>query len=238
MACVDQGKALLRAVLPPIVVTAVRRVLRRPTVRDMALSSPKTPLTDGVIELRPIDRRDLDLIERAARDSEIRRRFELLRLRPSAYLERYRKASRERRGAALAICDLRGECFGLVTAEIRDQGRVELGYWVLPEGRGRGRATRAVRLVARWALSQPGVARLQLSTSPENTASQLVAERCGFQREGLLRSYHEVSGRREDAMFFSLLPGEIDEPATQARGAGALVSSPNRSFSKAPRASL
>jgi hypothetical protein len=71
----------------------------------------------------------------------------------------------------------------------------------------------ALRLVSRWALSQPGVVRLQLWTAPDNTASQRVAERSGFQREGILRSYHEVDGRREDAVFFSLLPGDLDEPA-------------------------
>ena len=100
---------------------------------------------------------------------------------------------------------------GLAIAENRDAGRVELGYWLLPEGRGRGRATRAVQLVSRWALSQPGVARLELATASENTASQRVAERSGFQREGVLRSYNLVDGSREDAVFFSLLPGELEE---------------------------
>jgi hypothetical protein len=42
------------------------------------------------------------------------------------------------------------------------------------------------------------VARLELSRSPENTASQRVAERSGFRRGGVLRSYHVVA-RREDA---------------------------------------
>ena len=68
-----------------------------------------------------------------------------------------------------------------------------------------------MQLVSRWALSQPGVARIELATSPENTASQRVAERSGFQREGVLRSYNLVDGSREDAVFFSLLPGELEE---------------------------
>jgi RimJ/RimL family protein N-acetyltransferase len=178
----------------------------------MASSSQGPLLSDGVIELRLIDERDLDAINRAARDSEIRRRFALLKARPSEYFDRYRQLVRDENGAAFAICDVGGECLGLATAEKRGGGRVELGYWLLPEGRGQGRATRALRLVSRWALNQPGVARLELATAPDNAASQRVAERSGFRREGVLRSYHVVDGRREDALFFSLLPDELDEP--------------------------
>ncbi len=212
----ERAKTFLRAVLPPVVVSTARRVRRR--VRLLGTSpSPQDPsLSDGVVVLRLIYKRDLDTIKRAARDPEIRRRFALLKAKPNEYFARYREAPAAGRGAAFAICDVGGECFGLATVEKRDAGRVELGYWLLPEGRGRGRATRALRLVSRWALSQPGVERLELATSPENTASQRVAERSGFRREGVLRSYHVVDGRREDAVFFSLLPGELDERAARA----------------------
>jgi ribosomal-protein-alanine N-acetyltransferase len=179
----------------------------------MSTSAQHLGLTDGVIELRPIDERDLSAIQRASRDPEIHRRFALLKATPNEYFHRYRRLVRAGTGAAFAICDVGGECLGLVTVENRDAGRVELGYWLLPEGRGRGRATRALRLASRWALAQSGVSRLELATSPENAASQRVAERSGFRREGVLRSYHVVDGRREDAVFFSLLPGELDEPA-------------------------
>ena len=223
MSALSNFKAFLHAVLPPFVVSALRRVRGRPRVSGMVLCSPQTPLVDGTVELIPIDERDLELIERGSRDSEIRQQFTLLGLKPSRYLARYRKASREKCAAALAICDPGGECFGVVTAEAHEPGGVELGYWVLPEGRGRGRATRAVRLVSRWALSQPGVARLQLATSPENAASQRVAEGSGFQREGLLRSYHTVNGRREDAVVFSLLPGELGERPCRSPDASSLI---------------
>jgi RimJ/RimL family protein N-acetyltransferase len=48
-----------------------------------------------------------------------------------------------------------------------------------------------------------------LLTEPSNEGSQRVAERSGFQREGVLRSYGEIDGRRIDYIVFSLLPGEI-----------------------------
>jgi RimJ/RimL family protein N-acetyltransferase len=207
---VGRARTFLRAVLPPVVVSAARRVRRRLRLLGTALSPQDPPLSDGVVEVRLIDKRDLDTVKRAARDSEIRRRFGLLKERPSEYFDRCREASSAGSGAAFAICDLGGECVGFVTVELRDAGRAELGYWLLPESRGRGRATRALRLVSHWALSQPDVARLELSTSSDNAASQRVAERSGFRREGVLRSYHVVDGRREDAVFFSLLPGDLE----------------------------
>lgn len=163
------------------------------------------------MELRLIDARDRDLVERAARDPEIRRRFGLLKTRSHDYFAYFWHGSRAGNAVAFAICDARGASSGLVTVERRDAGRAELGYWLLPDGRGRGHSIRALRLVSRWALSQPGVFRLQLSTAPDNPASQRVAERSGYRREGVLRSYNDIDGRREDAVFFSLLPTDLDE---------------------------
>jgi ribosomal-protein-alanine N-acetyltransferase len=66
------------------------------------------------------------------------------------------------------------------------------------------------------------VGRVELATAPDNAASQRVAERSGFRREGVLRSYHVVDGRREDAVFFSLLPGELDEQPAAASESSAV----------------
>jgi len=54
-----------------------------------------------------------------------------------------------------------------------------------------------------------GYARLELTCGPDNLASQRVAERCGFTREGVLRSHVPFKGARRDSVVFSLLPGEL-----------------------------
>jgi RimJ/RimL family protein N-acetyltransferase len=53
--------------------------------------------------------------------------------------------------------------------------------------------------------------RLEVLIHPENVASQRVAERCGFQREGLLRSHmlKRNSDERRDALVYGLLPDEF-----------------------------
>ena len=94
--------------------------------------------------------------------------------------------------------------------EVRlDHGCAAVGYWLAPGARGRGAAADAVRLLARWAFAELGLARLELTCGPDNQASQRVAERCGFSREGLLRSHVPFKGTRRDSVIYSLLPGEL-----------------------------
>jgi len=83
----------------------------------------------------------------------------------------------------------------------------EIGYGLRADVRGRGLTARALRLIAGWGLGL-GLVRLQLSTDVENAASQRVAEKAGFTREGVLRMGLEVKGRRSDCVLFSLLPGD------------------------------
>jgi RimJ/RimL family protein N-acetyltransferase len=85
--------------------------------------------------------------------------------------------------------------------------RVELGYWLHREVRGRGIATRTARALALHAFSV-GVMRVEAVVRPENTTSIRVLERAGFSREGLMRSLLRHGNGRADAILFSLLPGE------------------------------
>lgn len=91
----------------------------------------------------------------------------------------------------------------------RVESCASVGYWLLPDGRGRGVASRALRLLVGWAFQDLGLARLELTCGPDNQLSQNVAERCGFSREGLLRSNIAFKGQRRDSVIFSLLPGEL-----------------------------
>jgi RimJ/RimL family protein N-acetyltransferase len=90
--------------------------------------------------------------------------------------------------------------------------RGHIGYWVAAQARGRGTCTRALRLLSRHALDELGLQRLELITDPDNVASQRVAEKVGFQSEGVLRAHlRHPDGRIRDSVMFSLLPGELRE---------------------------
>jgi len=88
--------------------------------------------------------------------------------------------------------------------------RGHIGYWIAAPARGRGVCTRALMILARWALDELELQRLELITDPDNGASQRVAEKVGFLREGVLRAHlRHPDGRIRDSVMFSLLPGEL-----------------------------
>ena len=91
----------------------------------------------------------------------------------------------------------------------RQRSTAEIGYWLVPRARGRGIGSLAVGLLARWAVNEAGLARVEAYVVPDNIASQRVLEKAGFRREGLLRSYLSYEGRRFDALLYSLLPSDL-----------------------------
>ncbi|WP_442931105.1 GNAT family N-acetyltransferase [Micromonospora sp. NBC_00389] len=101
-----------------------------------------------------------------------------------------------------------GSC-GLSYTDV-SSGEGSIGYALLPDWRGRGYATRAVRLLAGWAFGAAGIARLTAGTVPENTASHRVLERVGFHREALQRArLPGLAGARLDDLTFALLPADL-----------------------------
>jgi RimJ/RimL family protein N-acetyltransferase len=90
--------------------------------------------------------------------------------------------------------------------------RGTIGYWIAAPARGQGICTRALRILSRYGLDELALQRLELITDPDNVASQRVAEKVGFQREGVLRAHlRHPDGRIRDSVMFSLLPGELRE---------------------------
>jgi RimJ/RimL family protein N-acetyltransferase len=94
-----------------------------------------------------------------------------------------------------------------VIASRRHRDNYEVAYLAREAGRGRGLMTRAVRLLCGWLLEE-GIGRIELRTHPDNEASQKLAQRAGFQREGLERKSIWLHGERVDAIVWSLLPDD------------------------------
>jgi RimJ/RimL family protein N-acetyltransferase len=167
------------------------------------------PLADGVVALRPWRDDDVPWVVTAVHDPEIPRFTGVPVGQTADGVRRWLTRVEPEREVALAIADAAsGAPLGSIglrrTAD--DPWIAEAGYWVAREARGRGVATRALRLLADWALPALGLARLQLTTHEENVASQRVAEAAGFQREGLLRALREQHGRRVDLLMYARVP--------------------------------
>jgi RimJ/RimL family protein N-acetyltransferase len=65
--------------------------------------------------------------------------------------------------------------------------RTEIGYWCRTTRAGRGYVSEAVAAVARYAHENLRAVRVEIVTDEANLASRRVAERCGFELEGVLR---------------------------------------------------
>jgi RimJ/RimL family protein N-acetyltransferase len=91
----------------------------------------------------------------------------------------------------------------------RTEGRCDIGYFLAPWARGRGAMTRAVRLLSAWIFDTLPIERIEITIEPGNAASRAVAERAGYELEGVLRSHTVIKGTRRDMAIYSLLRGEL-----------------------------
>jgi RimJ/RimL family protein N-acetyltransferase len=162
-------------------------------------------LEDGDVALRPITEDDLPAVVAACQDPEIPRWTRV----PSPYTEEDARDFLSRASDVSAVVDASSEEFLGTIGWWWVADNVQLGYWVKSEARGRGVATRALTLLSRWAFAELGAARVQLLTEPENRASERVAEKAGFRREALLRSYVDLKGRRRDVYMYALLREDL-----------------------------
>ena len=174
---------------------------------------PLPRLSDAAVLLREWEPADLSVLLAAGRDPVVSRfRYSLPGSDGEAF-DWLRAVERDRLAGEwleLAITAPPGRPVGSIALTDLEHGNGMLRYWLLPEGRGRGLATHAVRLLASWAFGELGLGRLALYIEPENVASQALAVRCGFVREGLLRKLMKGrDGERIDLLLYGLLPDEL-----------------------------
>jgi RimJ/RimL family protein N-acetyltransferase len=192
----------------------VRRRLAATGPRRIVL--PGEPLIDGPTALRAWRDSDLDGLVTACQDPEISRWTRV----PYPYGPADARAFLLQRYDWLHAGT--GAPFAIVSAADRDHllgsiglmrfswqhARAEVGYWLAKEARGQGHVTRAVRLITHWGFRHVGLRRIELQAATENPASQRVAERCGFTREAVLRSYLLGRDGRQDMVAFGLLASD------------------------------
>jgi RimJ/RimL family protein N-acetyltransferase len=168
---------------------------------------------DGVV-LRPWRIEDAPAVTAACQDAEIARWLAFVPQPYSsddarAYVEGCMNPSDDR--CPFAITDAEtGAVIGSIDMSITRLGTGHIGYWMAPGARGRGLTTSALRTLSRWAIEELGLGRVELATDVDNVASQRVAEKAGFQREGVHRAMLPTrDGTRRDGFMFSLLPEDL-----------------------------
>ena len=181
-------------------------------------------LSDGVVTLRPWSKDDAGFMAAAFADPAIRRYNgaidrlghpapPLPESDAAALIDAFESNWRvfattgTPSGAVFAITDApSAELVGCCGVDDWSKADVaQIGYWLAPNARGRGFATRAATLLTRW-LFGLGAARVFLTIVAGNEASVAVARRAGFVHEGTMRSHTIWQGERFDVMWFGALP--------------------------------
>lgn len=143
-------------------------------------------LRDGDLILRPKAPGDADAVTAACRDPEIPRWTQVpspyTRAHAVEYLARVNTDAAAGTAVGLHAVDPDGALLGsFALMELdREPGYGEIGYWVVAEARGRGVATRAVRLLTGWGHDALGLRRIEILTHRDNLPSQRVAGKAGF----------------------------------------------------------
>lgn len=170
--------------------------------------------TRADIRFEPLAERHLPAVAALLEDPDVLRFTRVPEPPPAGFerlwLERYEAARVDGSAEGFAAVDASGEFVGLALAPTIDQEarEVELGYVVAPAARGRGAATAILSQLTSWAFASAGALRIVLIIDVANPASERVAARCGYTREGVLRSIHFKSDTRIDAAIWSRLPSD------------------------------
>jgi RimJ/RimL family protein N-acetyltransferase len=176
------------------------------------------PLVDGPTALRPWRDADIPALVEICQDPEISRWTRV----PWPYGEADARAYMLQRydvlaaGTAAPYAIVRAADDAALIGSISlmrldwHNARAEVGYWLGREARGAGHATRAVRMLCRWGFEHMLLERIDLLAATGNPASQRVAERAGFTREAVLRSYLRGRDGRQDMVAYGLLVHEAD----------------------------
>jgi RimJ/RimL family protein N-acetyltransferase len=168
-------------------------------------------LDDDVITLRPPAPGDIDAITDACQDPEIPRWTRVpspyTRAHAVDFVERSSRTWAQGTDAPFVIVDAEtGDLLGAIGVHRfgGEDGGPEVGYWIERDARGRGVATRALRLVADWAARELGV-RLLLQADVRNAASRRVAEKVGFRYVGDAKA-PDGCGDCETMAVYELIP--------------------------------
>ena len=182
----------------------------------MNLVYPDPELRSATVRIRRWGYGDLDCIRAAGTDPNIPKGTTV----PAQYTDEEGRAfierawSRNDDGQALALAIARADsnqAVGHIYLELTKVKRqCRLGYWLIPDARGRRFGSSAIDLISRWVLTETGVYRLVAEVHPDNIPSIRLLEGCGYIFEGTLRSWLWIDDEPHDALQYSLVRPDVN----------------------------
>ncbi len=84
-----------------------------------------------------------------------------------------------------------------------------MGYWLRESRQGRGMATRAGALMARFGFENMRLIRIEIVAEPDNLPSRRVAEKLGARLEAIARHRLWIHDQPKEAAVYALLPADL-----------------------------
>jgi [ribosomal protein S5]-alanine N-acetyltransferase len=167
------------------------------------------------VSLRPAAPRDAELLRRWRSEPSVRR-FQPLNELPTSQLradvasQRMADLYRGRGEKFQWIVEVEGDPAGWITLVVSnwEHGLAEVGYALSTAFQSRGVMTEALQILLEDLFLNTMLERVEARCATENVGSQRVLEKSGFLREGRLRGYFKLHGRRVDNYLYSLLRDE------------------------------
>lgn len=131
----------------------------------------------------------------------------------TARVTKHEERLAEGQGVELAIADSATDAYlGSLILHSFDwrHRRCEVGFWLIPQARGHGLGTRAIARAVSWAFDGLDLLRVEMTTTPDNGAVDVLAEHLGFTKEGVQRKRNVERGQRVDVVFYGVLREEWD----------------------------
>jgi RimJ/RimL family protein N-acetyltransferase len=178
------------------------------------LAPPALPLADDEIRLEPLTQAHVPQMLELSDDPDIVRFTRVPAGAGEAFVrgwvKRYEDGLGDGSRAGFAIRGRDGSFLGFAALVELDLERreAEIGYMVAPAARGKGIASRTVQLLTRWSFDELDLLRVELRIDVQNPASESVARRTGYQRDGVLRNVHFKEGLRCDLAVWSRLSND------------------------------
>jgi RimJ/RimL family protein N-acetyltransferase len=169
-------------------------------------------MADAPVQLRPFREEDLGFVVRSSTEPEFSLPFEWAGYRSVPRLRARWEEDwfLERDPHQLAVVAGDGPAIGLVMwQDPKFGGRAdvnwEIGILLAPDVRGRGIGTEAQRLLVEHLFATTTQHRVSAWTEVDNLAEQRCLERCGFEREGVLRKGGFRGGAWRDLCLYGRL---------------------------------
>jgi RimJ/RimL family protein N-acetyltransferase len=172
-------------------------------------------LSGQLVDLNVVERDDLVMVARWYNDLDFVGEFEPFHQGSLADTERQFAEKKDSDWFIVSSKD--GEPVGFACA-FKVQGAYGIGYMLVPEARGRGYGSEAVRILVDYVFLHHDVPRVQAETHPDNTASQRVLEKAGFRKEGILRAKFFSRGVWRHTAMWSIIREDWGGPSILPRG--------------------